>query len=196
MYQTNHAIRWNRSRDLFQRIAWFVWYTFTLCRGTLLSACYLPPTKYRVQKHSVRDFGHIIWIYLFFRRPHNPRHFIHKMYSVTPSGLSATIRAAITQKPTVSRHHYGVYTRSIHHSMIPRVTFKGSHLPRGVLGVWSPWRRIYWMDYIFYSSRHFESYSIWRKYFGCLTASLIRLMLSDVNHQVDIVLIVKTMLIF
>ena len=36
VYQTNHAIRWNRSRDLFQPIAWFVWYTFTLCRGTLL----------------------------------------------------------------------------------------------------------------------------------------------------------------
>ena len=35
VYQTNHVIRLNRSRDLFQRIAWFVSYTLTLCRGTL-----------------------------------------------------------------------------------------------------------------------------------------------------------------
>ena len=28
LYQTNHAIGCNRSRDLLQPIAWFVWYKF------------------------------------------------------------------------------------------------------------------------------------------------------------------------
>ena len=50
VYQTNHAIRRNRSRDLFQRIAWFVWYTFTLCRSTLL-----PPAGGRVE--NTRNFS-------------------------------------------------------------------------------------------------------------------------------------------
>ena len=30
VYQTKQAIGWNRSRDLFQPIVYFVWYTFTL----------------------------------------------------------------------------------------------------------------------------------------------------------------------
>ena len=39
VYRTSHANGWNRSRDLFHPFAWYVWYTFTLCRGTLLAGC-------------------------------------------------------------------------------------------------------------------------------------------------------------
>ena len=38
VYQTNHAIGWNRSRDLFQPIAWFVWYTFNAMSKHLIGS--------------------------------------------------------------------------------------------------------------------------------------------------------------
>ena len=59
MYQKKHAIGWNRSSDLFQPIACFLWYTYMLCCIALLPASlfFLHNSKNRNQKNLKFDFS-------------------------------------------------------------------------------------------------------------------------------------------